>query len=88
MFSPVIRSQNLGTDMNVYEISKKSVAPGSLPAVGGRQFLGSLGRPEVLDKQAALETKFSGKAVVAAVVLIGSHKFPETGKRILETKKG
>lgn len=56
--------------------------------LGGRQFLGSLGRPEVLDKQAALETKFSGKAVAAAVVLIGSHKFPETGKRILETKKG
>ena len=41
----------------------------------------------MLDKQAALETKFSGKAVAAAVVLIGSHKFPETGKRILETKK-
>ena len=42
----------------------------------------------MLHKRAALETKFSGKAVAAAVVLIGSHKFPETGKRILETKKG
>lgn len=41
-----------------------------------------------MDKPAAPETKFSGKAVAAVVVLIGSHKFPETGKRILETKKG
>ena len=35
LFSPVIRSQNLGTDMNVYEIAKKSVALGSLPGEQG-----------------------------------------------------
>lgn len=38
--------------------------------------MGSLGRPEVLGKQAAVETKVRGNAVVA-VVLIGSHTFPK-----------
>lgn len=43
LFSPVIRSQNLGTDMNVYEISKKSVALGSLPGVVGETIPGFTG---------------------------------------------
>lgn len=51
--------------MNVCDTSNKSVA------------LGSLGRPEVLDKQATMETKIRENARVVAVVLTSSHKFPK-----------
>lgn len=44
----------------------------------GGQFLGSLGRPEMLGKQAAMETKVRENAVVAAMVALEeSHKFPK-----------
>lgn len=44
----------------------------------GEQFQGSLGRPEVLGKQAAMETRFRENTVVAAVVVLAdSHTFPK-----------
>lgn len=46
-----MRGQDLETDTNVCEISDKSVA------------LGSLGRPWVLGKQGAMETKVRENAV-------------------------
>lgn len=61
--------------MNVCDTSNKSVA------------LGSLGRPEVLGKQAAMETEFRENALVVAVVLASSHRFPkQLAKELLRSK--